>query len=69
MYHISINGTQSGPYTMQQMQQLVQNGQLNPQTYVWKQGMPGWDVAGNIAELAILFAPPAPGSIPPPPIK
>lgn len=67
MYHLSVNGAQSGPYTMQQMQQMAQSGQLTCQTCVWKQGMPGWDLAGNVAELASLFAPPAPGSVPPPP--
>lgn len=67
MYHLSINGVQSGPYAMQQMQQLAQSGQLTQQTYVWKQGMASWELAGNVAELAVLFAPPMPGSMPPPP--
>ena len=67
MYHLSINGAQSGPYAMQQMQQLAQSGQLTQQTYVWKQGMASWELAGNVAELAVLFAPPMPGSMPPPP--
>ena len=52
---------------MQQLQQMAQSGQLTPQTYVWKQGMANWELAGNVAELAALFAPPAPGSMPPPP--
>lgn len=62
---IAINGQQSGPYNMQQMQQLVSQGQINQQTYVWRQGMPGWEFAGNIPELAQLFTmatpPPIPG--------
>ncbi|MCH5176603.1 MAG: DUF4339 domain-containing protein, partial [Prevotellaceae bacterium] len=65
-YHVSINGQQSGPFNMQQMQQMVQNGQLTPQTYVWKAGMANWDLAGNVTEMASLFAPPAPGTMPPP---
>ena len=67
MYHISMNGSQAGPFNMQQLVQMAQNGQLTPQTYVWKQGMTNWELAGNVAELASLFAPPAPGSMPPPP--
>lgn len=67
MYHLSINGAQSGPFNMQQLQQLAQNGQLTPQTHAWKQGMPSWQLAGSIPELAALFAPPMPGSVPPPP--
>lgn len=66
-YHISVNGSQAGPFNMQQLIQMVQNGQLTPQTYVWKQGMANWEIAGNVQELASLFAPPAPGSMPPPP--
>lgn len=65
-YHISVNGAQSGPYNMQQLAQLAQNGQVTMQTYVWKQGMPGWELAGNIVELQVLFMPPA-QSVPPPP--
>ena len=66
-YHVSVNGSQAGPFNMQQLQQLAQNGQLTPQTYVWKQGMANWEFAGNVPELAGLFAPPPPGSMPPPP--
>lgn len=68
MFHVSINGAQSGPFNIQQMQQMVQSGQLTRQTYVWKQGMANWDFAGNVPELAGLFAPPSPsGATPPPP--
>jgi len=66
-YHVSVNGAQAGPFNMQQLAQLTQNGQLTPQTYVWKQGMQNWVFAGNVDELSALFAPPAPGSMPPPP--
>lgn len=66
-YHISVNGSQAGPFNMQQLAQMAQSGQLTPQTYVWKQGMPNWAFAKDVAELASLFAPPAPGSMPPPP--
>ena len=66
-YHISVNGSQAGPFNMQQLAQMAQSGQLTQQTYVWKQGMANWEFAGNVPELASLFAPPPPGSIPPPP--
>ena len=56
-YHVSINGAQAGPFNMQQLQQMVQSGQLTPQTYVWKPGMANWDMAGNVQELAALFTP------------
>ena len=61
-YNVSVNGQTTGPYNMQQLQQMVQNGQLTPNTHVWKQGMAGWEIAGNVQELSNLF-----GAVPPPP--
>lgn len=66
-YHISVNGTQSGPFTIPQLAQMAQSGQMNAQTYVWKQGMQNWEMAGNVAELSSIIAPPDPGTPPPPP--
>lgn len=67
---ISVNGQQSGPYSSQQLAQLAASGQVTPQTYVWRQGMANWQIAGQIPELAGIFAPPmppGPGMPPPPP--
>lgn len=61
-YTLNIGGQNMGPYNLQQMQQMIQNGQMTAQTYVWKQGMANWEMAGNVQELATLF-----GAIPPPP--
>jgi membrane protease subunit (stomatin/prohibitin family) len=61
-YSVSVNGQTAGPFNWQQLQQLVQNGQLQQNTYVWKQGMAGWELASNVQELANLF-----GVVPPPP--
>lgn len=61
-YFVSVNGQNAGPFNMQQLQQMVQNGQMTSQTYVWKQGMSGWELAGNVPELSMLF-----GAVPPPP--
>ncbi|MDO5497479.1 MAG: DUF4339 domain-containing protein [Alistipes sp.] len=69
-YFVAVNGQQSGPFSIPQLQQLAQQGQINAQTMVWKQGMAGWDAAGNVAELAQLFAPatpPTPPGMPPMP--
>jgi len=67
MYHVSMNGQQYGPYYMQQLMQMAHDGQINQQTYVWKQGMAAWEFAGNVQELAVLFVPSNPGAQPPPP--
>ena len=62
-YMVSMNGQQSGPFSIQQLQQLVQQGQINTQTYVWKQGMSNWVMAGQVQELASLCI----ANTPPPP--
>ena len=70
-YMVTANGQQFGPFNMPQLQQMVQNGQLTAQTYVWKQGMPNWELAGNVPELASLFGtvpPPTPPAPPTPPM-
>ena len=61
-YNVAVNGQTMGPFNMQQLQQMVQNGQLTTTTHVWKQGMAGWEAAGSVNELSSLF-----GSMPPPP--
>ena len=68
MYHVAVNGQQYGPYDINTLRQMVQQGQVNAQTMVWTQGMPQWAAAPTVSELAPLFAPPAMGGTPPPPI-
>lgn len=60
-FFVNINGQNIGPCNMQQLQQMVSNGQLTKNTYVWRDGMANWELAGNVAELSGLF-----GSVPPP---
>ena len=61
-YNVSVNGQNTGPFNIQQLQQMIQTGQLTKSTHVWKQGMQGWELAGNVADLSGLF-----GAVPPPP--
>lgn len=61
-YHVANNGQQAGPYTMEQLRQMVTTGGLTRETYVWKQGMGAWEMAANVPEVAGLF-----GCVPPPP--
>jgi membrane protease subunit (stomatin/prohibitin family) len=72
-YNVSVNGQNTGPFNLPQLQDMVRNGQLSTTTHVWKPWMANWEIAGNVAELAPLFAaaapppPPPPFSPPPPP--
>lgn len=61
-WHISSNGQQAGPYTADQLRQMIAAGNVTRTTYVWKAGMGGWEQAANIPEIAALF-----GAVPPPP--
>lgn len=54
-YMVGINGQPMGPFNWNQLQQLVQNGQLTQQSQVWKQGMAAWAMAGQVQELLPLF--------------
>ena len=54
-YMVAVNGQQAGPYNWQQLQQLVQAGQLTRETYVVTNGMTAWLPAGQVQELLPLF--------------
>lgn len=62
VYHILVNNQNLGPFEMKVLVQKVQTGELTPDTYVWKPGMPQWAVASQCPELQSLFSP-----VPPPP--
>lgn len=67
-YMVGVNGQPAGPFDWNQLQQLVQSGQLTQQTQVWKQGMTQWAMAGQVQELLPLFMGQAPamgGGMPP----
>jgi hypothetical protein len=67
-YYVAVNGQQSGPFSVAQLQQLAQQGQINMQTLVWKQGMAGWEPIANVAEVASALMPPTPPVPPVPPV-
>lgn len=41
-YHIIHQGQQAGPFTMEQLQQLLSAGQITPDQMVWKPGLAEW---------------------------
>jgi hypothetical protein len=61
-YFISVNGQQTGPFSIQELQRQMSSGQFTRTTYVWKQGMQNWEEAGRVAELQAVFP-----NVPPPP--
>ncbi|MDR2384784.1 MAG: SPFH domain-containing protein [Tannerella sp.] len=61
MYFVAVNGQQTGPFTIPELQQKVVQGQLTAQSLVWAQGMFTWTAASTVAELSQIF-----GAVPPP---
>lgn len=61
-YFVAVNGAQTGPFTIPQLQAMATSGQFNTQSLVWKQGMSGWLAAETQAELSAVFS-----AVPPPP--
>lgn len=60
-YHIAVNGQAAGPYDMNTLSLMAQNGQLTAATLVWKTGMASWTRADSVNELQTLFE----NSVPP----
>ena len=63
-WHVAANGQTSGPFAATQLAQQAASGQLDPASLVWTPGMASWTPAGQVPQLAALFAQAPP---PPPP--
>ena len=50
-YFVVINNQQVGPLHLQDIKKMLQDGQINRQTLIWKQGMSDWDVIANLQDL------------------
>ncbi len=61
-FFTAVNGQQNGPFGVDQLPLLIQNGTVKRETLVWKAGMANWAQASTIAELSSMF-----NSVPPPP--
>jgi membrane protease subunit (stomatin/prohibitin family) len=55
-WHVAINGQSQGPFTLPQLQNGIQAGQIDRSTLVWCTGMSNWLPAGEVAQTAGLFA-------------
>jgi predicted Zn finger-like uncharacterized protein len=60
-----LAGKQTGPLTRGELDAKTAQGAVGPRTYLWKEGMPSWQRAKDLPELAALFPPPPP-PLPPP---
>ena len=58
---VAVNGQQTGPFDINNLQTMTQSGALTRETQVWKNGMATWANAESIPELNTLFS-----NMPPP---
>ena len=47
-----INGQQAGPFSPGELMEQIRNGNVSPETYMWKPGMRDWKMAKDIDNLA-----------------
>jgi membrane protease subunit (stomatin/prohibitin family) len=67
LYYVAAAGQQTGPYPPATLQAMAAQGSLTAASMVWAQGMAAWLPAGQVPELAAIFATPPPLPPPPPP--
>lgn len=63
-FHVALAGKSQGPFDEAALRLLVTQGQLTPETLVWKTGMAAWTKAASVAELNAFFT--DAGKTPPP---
>lgn len=54
-YYIVDNGVQAGPYELNNIREMIENGKVTKETLVWKNGMVDWSPASSVDEINILF--------------
>lgn len=64
-YFVFLNGQQVGGQTIQRIRELINNGDINGDTMVWRTGMAQWTKVSEVNELANLLPPQVPPMFPP----
>jgi len=54
-YHIIQEGKSSGPYKWNQIIELIKEGMIGPETYIWKPGLSTWKKAGEETDMLELL--------------
>ncbi len=55
VYFVAVNGQQTGPYTIAELQGLANNREVTRESLVWEKGMAGWETAGSQGELSSIW--------------
>ncbi len=62
-YYAMIDGNQAGPFSEQELSRLIAEKKIVKETYIWKPGLPKWEIAEKLPEILKLVA------LAPPPFK
>ena len=54
-FYVAVNGAQSGPFDLAILKTKIDAGEINRETLVWQEPMPGWLAAEKVEKLAMLF--------------
>ena len=65
-FYLAINGKQQGPYSVEQIAEMIRNGQVKGDTLGFRPGMATWTPLINMPEFRAQFAPSGTGMVPPP---
>lgn len=66
LYYAVVDGAAQGPLTAAELARLITEKRVTKETYIWKPGMPDWQLAESIPEVLQLVAltpPPVPAGM------
>ncbi len=55
-YYAMIDGNQAGPFSEQELSRLILEKKIIKDSYIWKPGLPKWEIAENLPEILKLVA-------------
>jgi len=55
-YYAMLDGQQVGPFSEQELSRLISEKKIVKETYIWKPGMPNWELAEKLPEILRLVA-------------
>lgn len=71
LYHVTSNGRQAGPFTLEQLHSMREAGTINVQMLYWTEGAPGWEPLTRLLppdpSPTLELVPYQPRPMPPPP--
>jgi hypothetical protein len=55
-YYAMIEGNQAGPFSEQELSRLINEKKIVKETFIWKPGIPNWEIAEKLPEILKLVA-------------